>query len=88
MSDYQNTLLSIVLTCNQDIEFADPHTLLAQNTNGTFTQVDMRDTSKPLDTISRTSTTWTPDGALAFVTDNVPRWEIPYDDMYVVLFPY
>ncbi|KAF9443030.1 hypothetical protein P691DRAFT_844497 [Macrolepiota fuliginosa MF-IS2] len=64
-----------------DIEFADPHLLLAQNTNGTFTQVDMRDTSKPLDAVPRTSTAWTPNGTLAFVTDNVPRWEIPYDDM-------
>ncbi|EKM74807.1 hypothetical protein AGABI1DRAFT_132849 [Agaricus bisporus var. burnettii JB137-S8] len=64
------------------IEFADPHSLLAQNTNGTFTQVDLRDASKPLDAISRASTTWTPDDSFAFVTDNIFRWEIPYDDIH------
>lgn len=53
--------------------------------NGSFTQIDMRDISKPLDAIPRTSTTWTPQGALAFITDNVPSWEIPYDDMYVAI---
>lgn len=66
-----------------DIEFADPYTLLAQNTNGTFTQLDMRDVTKPLDTISRALITWTPNSTLAFVIDNAPRSEIPYDDMYV-----
>ncbi|KAF5345968.1 hypothetical protein D9756_010921 [Leucocoprinus leucothites] len=65
-----------------DVEFADPYTLLAQNTNGTFTRLDMRDMSRPLDAISRTATTWTPSGALAFVTDNAPRWEVPYDDIH------
>jgi len=66
-----------------DIEFADPYTLLAQSTNGTFTQLDMRDVTKPLDTISRASITWTPSSTFAFVIDNAPRSEIPYDDMYV-----
>lgn len=71
--------------CFSDIEFADPHVLLAQNMSGTFTQIDMRDISKPLDAIPRTSTTWTPQSGLAFITDNVPSWEIPYDDMYVII---
>jgi hypothetical protein len=64
-----------------DIEFVDPYALVAQNTNGTFTQLDMRDTSKPLDAISRTATSWTPEDGLAFVTDDAPSWEVPYDDM-------
>jgi len=64
-----------------DIEFADPYALLAQSTNGTFTQLDMRDVTKPLDMISRASITWTPNSTLAFVIDNAPRSEIPYDDM-------
>lgn len=61
---------------------------MAQNTNGTFTQLDMCDVTKPLDTISRTSITWTPNNALAFIVDNAPRWEIPYDDMYVRLLTF
>ena len=83
------TQYSIMVRCrilnyyHVDIEFADPYTLLAQNTSGTFTQLDMRDVTKPLDTISRASITWTPNSTLAFVIDNAPRSEIPYDDMYV-----
>lgn len=66
-----------------DIEFSDPYTLLAQNTNGTFTQLDMRDISKPIDAVSRMATCWTPQGGIGFVLDRSSSWEVPYDDMYV-----
>ncbi|KAH8107815.1 hypothetical protein BXZ70DRAFT_912770 [Cristinia sonorae] len=63
-----------------DILFADSHALWAQHCSGSFSQFDLRQTSKPLDAIPRTAMTWNVIGSLAFATDKPRRWEIPFDD--------
>ncbi|TFK20632.1 WD40 repeat-like protein [Coprinopsis marcescibilis] len=67
-----------------DIAFGDSHALWAQHSSGTFSQFDLRETSKPIDSISRVSGTWGPRGSLAFITDHRSRWETPYDDIQQV----
>jgi WD repeat-containing protein 24 len=47
-----------------------------------FSQIDLRDCSKPIDAIPRVAVTWEASGSLAFVSDRKSRWEIPYDDVY------
>lgn len=69
-----------------DVEFGDSHTLWAQHTSGTFSQLDLRASHKPLDAIPRTSVTWEAGGALAFVSGKKGRWEVPYDDVYASTF--
>ncbi|KAI0929589.1 hypothetical protein AcV7_005082 [Taiwanofungus camphoratus] len=63
-----------------DIAFADSHAIWAQHPSGTFSQLDLRHSSRPLDAISRTALSWDAAGTLAFVNDNPSRWDIPYDD--------
>ncbi|KAF8886054.1 hypothetical protein CPB84DRAFT_1787859 [Gymnopilus junonius] len=64
-----------------DIAFSDPHALWAQQASGSFSQFDLRETTKPIDAIPRVAATWEAGGSIAFVTDNKERWEIPYDDI-------
>lgn len=64
-----------------DIAFADSHAIWAQHSSGSFSQLDLRYSSKPLNAITRTAVTWDPVGTLAFVTDQRKRWDIPYDDV-------
>ncbi|OJT12907.1 hypothetical protein TRAPUB_10538 [Trametes pubescens] len=64
-----------------DIEFGDSHSLWAVHQSGTFSQLDLRQSRKPLDAIPRTAISWNTTGAIAFVTDRPKRWEIPYDDI-------
>ncbi|KAH9830000.1 uncharacterized protein C8Q71DRAFT_788214 [Rhodofomes roseus] len=64
-----------------DIAFADSHAIWAQHSSGTFSQLDLRASCKPLDAVSSTAVTWDPIGTLAFVTDQRKRWEVPYDDV-------
>ena len=66
-----------------DITFADPYTLWAQHISGTFSQLDVRNAIKPIDAVPRSSVAWEAGGALAFVSGNRARWEVPYDDMCV-----
>ena len=65
----------------QDIAFRDSHALWAQNASGSFSQLDLRDTTKPLDNIPRSAVTWSANGSLTFVADRKDIWEIPFDDM-------
>lgn len=67
-----------------DIAFADPHTLWAQHSSGTFSQLDLRQSYKPIDAIPRTSVAWEAGGGLAFVSARKSGWEVPYDDVYVI----
>lgn len=67
-----------------DIAFADPYTMWAQHSSGTFSQLDVRQSHRPIDAIPQTSLAWEATGGLAFVTAKKGRWEIPFDDMYVV----
>ncbi|KAL6299508.1 hypothetical protein BKA93DRAFT_805989 [Sparassis latifolia] len=64
-----------------DVAFADPHAIWAQHSSGTFSQLDLRQASKPLDAIPRTSVTWDASGSLTFVSDRPRPWDVPYDDI-------
>lgn len=65
----------------QDATFGDSHTIWAQHSSGSFTQFDLRESTKPMDGINRVASTWNPNGSVTFITDNQERWEAPYDDV-------
>ncbi|KAI6119652.1 hypothetical protein EDD17DRAFT_1605846 [Pisolithus thermaeus] len=69
-----------------DAVFRDSHALWAQHSSGTFAQIDLRSSNRPIDTITRVALSWSvrhsTDGALTFVTDKTARWEVPYDDLH------
>jgi hypothetical protein len=69
------------LTNVVDIAFRDSHGLWAQHASGTFSQLDMRDSIRPLDAIPRVAATWEASASVAFVADRRKAWEAPYDDM-------
>lgn len=64
-----------------DLAFGDSHAIWAQHASGSFSQIDLRDATKPLDAIPRVAATWEVTGSIAFVTEKKDRWEIPYDDL-------
>ncbi|KAJ7685293.1 hypothetical protein DFH06DRAFT_37253 [Mycena polygramma] len=64
-----------------DIAFRDSHAIWASHSSGMFSQIDLRDTSKPIDAIPRMAATWEASGSLTFVADRKVRWEAPYDDI-------
>ncbi|KAI0644296.1 hypothetical protein C8Q79DRAFT_139375 [Trametes meyenii] len=64
-----------------DIDFGDSHALWALHSSGTFSQLDLRQSRKPLDAIPRSAVSWNTTGSIAFVTDQPRRWEVPYDDI-------
>ncbi|KAJ3813050.1 hypothetical protein F5876DRAFT_36006 [Lentinula aff. lateritia] len=64
-----------------DFAFGDPNTLWTQHSSGMFSQLDLRDATKPVDAIPRVSLTSNASGSLTFVSSSANRWEIPYDDI-------
>lgn len=64
-----------------DVAFGDSQTLWVQHSSGTFSQLDLRHSTKPIDAIPRMALSWEVSGSFAFVADRKSRWEIPYDDM-------
>ncbi|PPQ63564.1 hypothetical protein CVT24_004861 [Panaeolus cyanescens] len=64
-----------------DIAFDDSHALFAQHNNGSFSQMDLRETTKPLDSIPRVAATWEPTGSMSFIAEQKSEWEVPYDDI-------
>ncbi|KAI0062106.1 hypothetical protein BV25DRAFT_1900133 [Artomyces pyxidatus] len=64
-----------------DVAFGDSHALWAQHTSGTFSQLDLRQSYRPMDAIPRVAATWDASGSLTFVSDRKSRWEVPYDDI-------
>ncbi|KAJ7449912.1 hypothetical protein FB451DRAFT_1052596 [Mycena latifolia] len=64
-----------------DIAFRDSHAIWATHSSGMFSQIDLRDATKPVDAIPRMAATWEASGSLAFVADRKVRWEVPYDDI-------
>jgi len=46
-----------------------------------FSQIDLRDATKPIDAIPRATVTWEASGSLTFVADVQREWEVPYDDL-------
>ena len=45
--------------------------------------MDLRYCEKPIDAVPRVAVSWNPASSLAFVTNKVKKWEVPYDDVYV-----
>lgn len=64
-----------------DFTFLDSHTLWSHNLSGSFSQIDLSRSSKPLDEIQRSAIAWDGTGRLAFVSDKPQSFELPYDDM-------
>ncbi|KAJ3786355.1 hypothetical protein GGU10DRAFT_427441 [Lentinula aff. detonsa] len=64
-----------------DVAFGGPNTLWTQHGSGMFSQLDLRDATKPVEAIPRVSLTSDASGSLTFVTSSANRWEIPYDDI-------
>ncbi|KAG8214830.1 hypothetical protein J3R82DRAFT_9979 [Butyriboletus roseoflavus] len=69
-----------------DAVFRDSHAVLVQHASGTFAQIDLRHSHRPIDAVPRVSLSWNSvngsDGALAFVADKRCKWEVPYDDVH------
>jgi hypothetical protein len=72
-----------------DAIFRDSHALWVQHASGTFAQVDLRRSVRPIDAVPRVALSWNvgidgdTDGTLVFVSDRRARWEVPYDDVFV-----
>ncbi|EGN95979.1 hypothetical protein SERLA73DRAFT_93871 [Serpula lacrymans var. lacrymans S7.3] len=64
-----------------DIAFCDSHSMWAQHASGTFAQLDLRQSVKPISAVPRVSLSWGISGSLAFVSDRQTRCEVPYDDL-------
>ncbi|KAF8982530.1 hypothetical protein BDQ17DRAFT_1394052 [Cyathus striatus] len=64
-----------------DLVFNSPSTIWTQHTSGMFMQLDLRTCTAPLESIPRVALAWEASGAMAFVSDKRPKWEVPYDDM-------
>ncbi|KAJ3772857.1 hypothetical protein FB446DRAFT_642775 [Lentinula raphanica] len=64
-----------------DIAFGSSNTIWTQHGSGTFSQLDLRDATKPVDAMPRESLTLDASGSLTFVSSIVNRWEVPYDDI-------
>ncbi|KAI0003209.1 hypothetical protein BJV74DRAFT_812265 [Russula compacta] len=64
-----------------DIEFRDSHALWAQHSSGTFAQLDLRNSYRPLDAVPRLAVSWAASHSLTFVADKKTPWEVPYDDI-------
>lgn len=71
-----------------DAIFRDSHALWVQHASGTFAQVDLRRSVRPIDAVPRVALSWNvgidgdTDGTLVFVSDRRARWEVPYDDVH------
>ncbi|KAE9395915.1 hypothetical protein BT96DRAFT_966607 [Gymnopus androsaceus JB14] len=64
-----------------DVAFGDEGSLWTQHSSGMFSQIDLRDATRPIDAMPRVSLTSDPSGSLTFVSGSASRWEIPYDDI-------
>jgi hypothetical protein len=75
--------LTVSFKTTADIAFADSHTLWAQHSSGTFSQLDLRYSNKTINVIPRTSLTREAEVGLVFISGKKGRCEVPFDDMYV-----
>lgn len=64
-----------------DIIWAGPDALWATYGNGTLVQHDLRDCSRPLDSIPRSALAWEASGSITYANDAVTAWDQPYDDV-------
>ncbi|KIJ44118.1 hypothetical protein M422DRAFT_67733 [Sphaerobolus stellatus SS14] len=65
-----------------DFAFSGSHKIWSLHVNGSFAQYDLRESVKPLDAIPRVSTSWSAWGDMAFVANQTPEVELPYDDIH------
>ncbi|CAK5277372.1 unnamed protein product [Mycena citricolor] len=64
-----------------DIAFRDSHALWASHSSGMFSQLDLRESIRPIDAIPRSAVAWEASGSLAFAVGSRDQWEVPYDDL-------
>ncbi|KAG6810839.1 hypothetical protein H0H92_010103, partial [Tricholoma furcatifolium] len=64
-----------------DLAFSGPDAIWTQSSSGTFAQIDLRHSIKPLDAITSTAASWESSGSLAFAADVDMECHIPYDDV-------
>ncbi|KAF6744332.1 hypothetical protein DFP72DRAFT_1078873 [Ephemerocybe angulata] len=64
----------------KDIAFHDSHAVWAQYSSGSFAQLDLRESTKPIVSINRVAATWDVAGSLTFVANKPSRFDPPYDD--------
>ena len=69
-----------------DITFSGSDAIWTQHTSGAFMQFDLREVTRPLDAIPRAAISWEATGSMAFIVDKKEPWEVPFDDMQVLLF--
>ncbi|KAF6744343.1 hypothetical protein DFP72DRAFT_929836 [Ephemerocybe angulata] len=63
-----------------DMAFHDSHSVWAQYSSGSFAQLDLRESTKPIVSINRVAATWDVAGSLTFVANKPSRFDPPYDD--------
>ncbi|KAH8825127.1 hypothetical protein DL96DRAFT_1670347 [Flagelloscypha sp. PMI_526] len=64
-----------------DMVFSDSHSVWALHQSGSFSQLDLRESTKAIEPVPRVCSTWSPSGTLAFVSERENPHEIPYDDV-------
>ncbi|KAL0060378.1 SEA (Seh1-associated) complex subunit [Marasmius tenuissimus] len=65
-----------------DICFGDdPHVVWGQHYSGMFSQIDLRDATRPIDAVQRVAVGWEAGGGLTFVAGRKEDDEVPYDDV-------
>jgi WD repeat-containing protein 24 len=76
----------LAFACDSD----ETDVLWTTHSTGSFSQIDLRECTKPLDSINTAgAATWDPQGYLTFVSPNANKsrhggWIVPYDDMCVL----
>ncbi|KIL58397.1 hypothetical protein M378DRAFT_112090 [Amanita muscaria Koide BX008] len=64
-----------------DVEFADSHAMWTLHHSGGFSQLDLRDATKPIDAVPRVALTWSASESITFASDQGHQSEVPYDDI-------
>ncbi|KAL0577975.1 SEA (Seh1-associated) complex subunit [Marasmius crinis-equi] len=59
---------------------ADSNAVWGQHYSGMFSQMDLRDATKPIDAVPRVAVGWEAGGGLTFVAGRQEEGEVPYDD--------
>lgn len=67
-------------TCDIAFSAVESAVLWAQHSSGVFVQHDLRNVTKPLNSIPRTALAWDGRGSMAFVGEKLDVPEIPFDD--------
>lgn len=65
-----------------DVAFNEGNAAQVVYKSGAFAQLDLREATRPVDTIGRHALSWNANSSLFFVADPVPLSEPPYDDLH------